>query len=249
MLRDKIFRSKKILLGMTLAMSVGLLAGCGGSKINENLDKSNEQTKEVVVENMETDVVIIGSGGAGLAAAIEAHDAGKEVIIVEKMPLVGGNTLRATGGINAAGTSVQTKLGIKDDTETFFQDTMKGGYEKNDPELVRTMTEKSAETIDWLIGLGADLSDVGKLGGATNNRAHRPSGGAPVGPHLVQVLKQNVEDRGIEILTETTAIEILAKDENVSGIVGGVHGGNRLGGNALADIITYGRIAGQGATK
>jgi len=216
MLRGKLFKSKKVLVGMTLAISVGLLAGCGVPKTNESIDTSKDQLNEAI---MQTNVVIIGSGGAGLAAAIEAHDAGKEVIVVEKMSMVGGNTLRATGGLNAAGTSVQAELGIEDNIETHLEDTMTGGYNKNIPELASAMVTGASDAVEWLIELGADLSDVGKLGGSTNNRSHRPSGGAPVGPHLVEVLKASVEERGIDILTKTTAIEILAEEGKVTGIV------------------------------
>lgn len=62
----------------------------------------------------QADVVIIGSGGAGLSAAVTAHDLGKKVIVLEKMAMVGGNTNRAAGGLNAAETKPQAKLGIKD---------------------------------------------------------------------------------------------------------------------------------------
>ncbi|WP_289175612.1 FAD-dependent oxidoreductase, partial [uncultured Parasutterella sp.] len=73
------------------------------------------------------DVVVIGAGGAGLSAAVTAHDLGKKVIVLEKMAFVGGNTNRAAGGLNAAETKPQGKAGIKDTIETHFNDTMKGG--------------------------------------------------------------------------------------------------------------------------
>ena len=72
---------------------------------------------------------------------------------------------------------------------------MKGGEELNDPELVKFMTENAADAVAWLTDLGADLSDVGSLGGASFKRAHRPTGGAPVGDHLVNVLYQNTEQQ------------------------------------------------------
>ena len=76
----------------------------------------------------QADIVVIGAGGAGMAAAVQAHDNGvKKVVIIEKMPMVGGNTIRATGGINAAETPQQAKLGIKDSIEQMYKDTMKGG--------------------------------------------------------------------------------------------------------------------------
>ncbi|SCY96507.1 flavocytochrome c [Alkaliphilus peptidifermentans] len=204
-------KSKRIIiLALVVIMTVIAFTGC-------NSNTSEEVDNKVV--NLTTDVVIIGSGGAGLAAAIEAKDGGKEVIIVEKMPLVGGNTLRATGGLNAAETSVQKEQGIEDSIASHYEDTMKGGYEKNIQELVTVLTENAADAVEWLINLGADLNDVGRMAGASQNRSHRPTGGAPVGSHIVKVLKDNAEARDIKILTETTATEILTEEGKITGII------------------------------
>ncbi|MFC2282056.1 MAG: FAD-dependent oxidoreductase, partial [Treponema socranskii subsp. buccale] len=136
------------------------------------------------------DIVIIGAGGAGLTAATEAAHRGAKVIVLEKMGIVGGNTNSATGGLNAAYTKEQEKLGIKDSKEQFFEDTMKGGKNLNDPALVHTLVDNSAAIVEWLQSdiVGADLSDVGLFGGATNKRIHRPQGGAAIGSHLVPLL-------------------------------------------------------------
>jgi fumarate reductase flavoprotein subunit len=68
------------------------------------------------------DVVVVGSGGAGLAAAIQAHDEGASVLI-EKMPTIGGNTIKASAGMNAAETRFQRVKGIEDSKELFYQET------------------------------------------------------------------------------------------------------------------------------
>lgn len=180
---------------------VFILAGCGTDQ--------SENT---------ADVVIIGAGGAGLAAAVEAADNGASVILVEKMPAVGGNTNYATGGMNAAGTRFQADLGIDDSPELFFQDTMAGGQQENNPDLVRFLSIEAANSVDWLTDLGADLSDVGRLGGHSVNRTHRPSGGAAVGGHIVQVLKEAADERGVDTRTWTEAIEILSEEGRVTGI-------------------------------
>lgn len=166
-----------------------------------------------------TDVVIIGSGGAGLAAAVQAHDSGAKVVVLEKMPIVGGNTNRATGGLNAVGTKYQKEKNIQDSIDLFIQDTMKGGYDKNDIELVKVLASQSAEAVDWLEGLGADMSDVGRMAGASVNRTHRPTGGAAVGSHIVQTLKKAAESRKIDIRLMNKATEILVDDKgNVTGV-------------------------------
>ncbi|MCG8479638.1 MAG: FAD-dependent oxidoreductase, partial [Spirochaetales bacterium] len=158
------------------------------------------------------DVVIIGGGGAGLAAAVEAADAGASVIVVEKMPLVGGNTNYATGGMNAAGTEFQAALGIEDSEELYYEDTMAGGRQGNNPALVRVLAAQAGRSVAWLTDLGADLSDVGRLGGHSVNRTHRPTGGAAVGSHIVQTLRTAVEERDIDLRLWTEAIAILSED-------------------------------------
>jgi len=173
-----------------------------------------------VVFEKDYDVVVIGAGGAGLSAAISAAQSGAKVIVVEKMAMVGGNTVRATGGMNAAGTEFQAKAGIADSVESFYKDAMKGGYEKNDPVLVRKLAEESAGSVAWLTSLGADLSDVGRLAGASFNRAHRPTGGAKVGPEIVETLDATiVKTAGVTVYTKTRAVAVL---KGKSGAVTGV---------------------------
>ena len=168
----------------------------------------------------QADIVVIGAGGAGMAAAVQAHDNGvKKVVIIEKMPMVGGNTIRATGGINAAETPQQAKLGIKDSIEQMYKDTMKGGHNRNNPELVRTLVKNSSAAVQWLISLGGDFNDVGFMGGATNKRCHRPTGGAPVGPEVVETLYNTVQARKIDLRTESQVVDIM-QDKKTGAVTG-----------------------------
>ncbi len=192
------------------------------------------------VEDVATDVVIIGSGGAGLTAAIQAKEDGANVILIEKNAVVGGNTNFATGGLNAAETKAQETNGIEDSVELFIEDTMKGGKDLNNPELVKVLAERSSETVDWLTERGADLSDVGRMGGASVNRCHRPTGGAPVGAHLVEVLNKQAQEVGVEIRLETKAIEVLHNENKVTGIKVQDGKGNEYVINAKAVVIATG---------
>jgi fumarate reductase flavoprotein subunit len=174
-----------------------------------------------------TDIVIVGAGAAGFVAAITAHDAGAKVILLEKQPLTGGNSMLSAGGMNAANTRMQATKGVKDSPELMFKDTMTGGKNVNDPELVKILADKSSESVDWLTSIGADVSDVGRLAGASVNRAHRPTGGAAVGSHLVEVLRKNAADRKIDVRVNSTVVQVLRNmDGRATGVqVEGKHRG------------------------
>jgi len=177
------------------------------------------------IRTEKTDVLVIGAGAAGLSAAITAHDKGAKVILLEKMPITGGNSQLAAGGMNACETKFQKEKGIKDTCQIMFDDTMKGGKNLNDPDLVKVLANNSSGSIDWLTSLGADMSDVGRMGGASVNRTHRPTGGAAVGAHITQVLKKNAEKRGIDVRLNSRVVKILEdKKGRVTGVlVEGTH--------------------------
>ncbi|MEG0170264.1 MAG: flavocytochrome c [Anaerorhabdus sp.] len=192
-----------------------------GLKVTD-LKAKEAGTVEKKAETLEADVVIIGAGGAGMTAAITAANEGKSVIIIEKAPIVGGNTSRATGGMNAAATKYQDEAGIEDSVELFVEDTMKGGYDKNNKELVQTLAEQSASAIDFLDSIGAHLSDVGKAGGASTNRSHRPVDEAgkilSVGSYLVPIFEQAAKDNNVTFYMETEATEILMNEGTAVGV-------------------------------
>ena len=176
-----------------------------------------KESKKTVANMVRTDIVVIGGGGAGITAAIEAREKGANVILIEKMSILGGNTLYATGGMNASGTKYQSH---EDNPELHFKDTMKGGYNVNDKSLVQTMVEKSAETVYWLMDRGVDLSNVGRAGGASVDRIHRPTGGDKVGPNMMTALEKRADEIGVDIRKSTEAVEIVTgRDNKIRGII------------------------------
>lgn len=217
---------KKKLLALVMSVAIAIPAvsfvGCGSTQ--------------------SADVVIIGAGGAGLAAAVQAkQDGAKNVVVLEKMPLVGGNTNRASSGINAAGTKYQEEKGIEDSVETMIEDTMKGGHQKNNPDLVKKLAEDSNGSIEWLTDLGADLTDVGRMGGASVDRCHRPTGGAAVGAHLVDTLKKAAEKKEVDVRLWNKAEEVvLDKDGKVSSVKATNKEGKEYVINTKAVVITSG---------
>ncbi|MBP5337983.1 MAG: flavocytochrome c [Prevotella sp.] len=165
------------------------------------------------------DIVVVGAGGAGLSAAVEAASHGDlQIIVLEKQGILGGNTNYSTGGINAAGTESQQALGINDSPELFYDDTMRGGKYQNIPSLVRSLVDNAAPTVAWLSSLGADLSDVGLMGGSSVKRTHRPKGGTAIGAHLMKVLKEASSKANIEIRTSNKVTGLLTSNGTVTGV-------------------------------
>ena len=240
-------------------------------------------------QTLEADVVIVGAGGAGMTAAINAADAGMSVIVVESQPAVGGNSVKSTGGMNAAKTVYQDEnefgesagvektlataaekwadnetitalaatvkeqwdawqadpQGYFDSTELFALDTMIGGKGINDPALVDTLVNNSAEAIEWLKGEGISLTNVASFGGASVKRIHRPLNEegkvVSVGAYTVPLLEEACAKRdNITILTDTTATEILTADGAACGIAATGKTGNAVTVNAKAVVLATG---------
>ena len=124
----------------------------------------------------ETDIIVIGSGFAGLAAAIEAAEAGASVIVLEKMMAPGGNSIISDGGIAAPGTKYQADAGISDSPELMYQDMITAGEGLNYPELVKVVTEGAKEAFLWSRDyLGVKYKDrVDIFGGHSVARCYTP---------------------------------------------------------------------------
>ena len=170
---------------------------------------------------LDCDVVVVGAGGAGLTASVLATQQGQKVILLEKMPFVGGNSLRAEGGMNAAGTNLEKELGLDDSTvENFTEDTLRLGHYLADPELVRTLAGNSSDAIEWLKTVDATFTGVKATGGCEGRKyLHQPEGGVAVGEYLVAKLKTQVEKLGIDVRVNTKATEILMDNGQAVGVL------------------------------
>ena len=256
----------------------------------EPSDLTSKKTTATKAKDIEetVDVVVVGAGGAGMTAAITATDAGKKVIVVESQPIAGGNSVRSTGGMNAAKTPYQDKNEFKeaagvektlttaaekfadnatitalaatvksqwdayqanpqgyfDSVELMELDTMIGGKGKNNPELVKALAENSADAIEWLASIGAEVKNVGAFGGASVKRIHRPVNAdgkvTAVGAYIVPILEKNLQDRNVQFLFDTTANEIIMKDGKAVGIKGTGKDGHKVTINAKSVVIATG---------
>lgn len=164
------------------------------------------------------DVVIIGSGGAGLTAAIQAHELGLKPVILEKMSKIGGNTTRASSGMNAAETNVQLHHHIVDSFGDFYDETLKGGGNLNNQALLKFFTEHSALAIDWLADHGIELDDLTITGGMSVMRTHRPSSMAPIGGFLVTELLKQVAAAKLPLFTDIKVDQLVQTDGKITGV-------------------------------
>lgn len=154
-------------------------------------------------------VVVVGGGLAGLSAAIEASRHGAMVTIVEKEKGLGGNSAKATSGINGVGTEAQAAKGIVDSVAVFIKDTITSGAGLSKQELVEVLGRNSVDAHVWLKSFGLNLTDVVQLGGHSVRRTHRfpptPDGKPiPVGFTIVNTLKKEVENNLKDVVTVVT---------------------------------------------
>ena len=161
------------------------------------------------------DVVVIGAGGAGFSAAITARNAGANVVLLEKMPAVGGNSLISGAEMNVAKNWVQPKLGINDDSpELHAQDTFKGGDGKGDMKVINVMTHEALDAAKWCrdyLGVRFEDDNLFFFGGHSRKRALIPVG--HTGTEFIAKFQAKADELGIPVITNMKAEELI-KDKN-----------------------------------
>ena len=179
----------------------------------------NFQPLSVSKLNDSYDVVIIGSGGTGLAAAIQANELGMKVAVLEKEEELGGNTNRASSGMNAAETNVQLKHGVIDNVADFYHETYKDGGRLNDKDMLGYFVYHTAPAVDWLADHDIKLDDITVTGGMSKKRTHRPASMAPIGGFLVKSLLGVVAKENIPVFNNTKVTKLLqAADGRIKGV-------------------------------
>ncbi|WP_417760961.1 flavocytochrome c [Shewanella sp.] len=145
------------------------------------------------------DVIVVGSGFAGLSAAIEAKRAGANVVVLEKMPVLGGNSTINGGGMSAMGSDLQKKLGIKDSKEAMLADMYKAGLGLNYPAQANMVVDKSNEAYEWCRDyLGVKFKDtIAQFGGHSIPRTHTTTNQS--GSGIVQPMIAKCEEIGVAV--------------------------------------------------
>ena len=149
----------------------------------------------------QTDIVIIGSGLAGLSAAMEASRAGASVVVLEKMKITGGNTRISDGGVAAPNNYLQKARGIEDSPELFYADMLRAGLGLNHPDLVSVVTEQATAAIDWsreTIGV-AYLDRLDRFGGHSVARCLTTQSHS--GADFIKAQSAFLKRKGVEIRT------------------------------------------------
>lgn len=165
------------------------------------------------------DVVVVGAGGAGLSAAVSAAEKGATVIVIEKMPVVGGNTIISGGFINAADPKRQPKQNIQDSPQLHFEQTMAAGDFRADPEKVKILTHQAYDAVEWLESHGMKYRDeVFQVYGALYPRSHIPV--EPKGTGYIKVLKAAADKAGVQIFTETRMTDIIREEKSGGRVLG-----------------------------
>lgn len=208
------------------SLAVDTIAGCTltsnaiiqaveAALIEAGADKENLytaiETEKKEVEDATTDIVIVGAGGSGMSAAIEATNAGKKVILIEKAGVLGGTTALATTAYNAGGSSVQNAMETPFTADDFYVKMMGADAQELNP-VTRVMADRSGADADWLISMGADMNKV------INGSQHVTSDGSSFGSMLVNVLKTQMEKLGIDYRLNTKGTELVVDGDKVVGV-------------------------------
>ncbi|MEK3785280.1 flavocytochrome c [Paenibacillus sp. FSL K6-1230] len=223
---------------LTLLLSIVLvIAGCGNNGSSNSEKKANEGQSTTEERKTDTvsgasqasytpidqlkdsyDIIIVGAGGAGMTVALEAKEKGMNPVIFEKMPVAGGNTTKSSSGMNASQTKFQKEQGIEDSNDLFYEETLAGGHNTNDKEMLRFFVDHSADAIDWLDSIGIRLNNLTITGGMKEKRTHRPEDGSAIGQYLVAGLVRNVHEKEIPLFVNADVKEITQADGKVNGV-------------------------------
>lgn len=202
--------------GIIEAVTVALEAA--GGNIEKLMEKSSSDS-EKETKQLTTEVVVIGAGGAGLAAAVSAHENGAEVLVLEKMGKVGGNTMISGASYNAVDPKRQEAQGIEDSVDLHFQQTYEGGDKLGNTDLIKILVENAYPTIEWLEAMGMEFNDhIHTVLGGLWPRAHSPV--KPLGTGFIETFMNYIEatDGEAEVMINTEATELIMDGDKVVGV-------------------------------
>lgn len=224
--------------GVAGISSVGLLTGCA-PKVSSDGTTTDESAvvaeKLKIIETKECDVIVAGTGSAGMAAAVRASELGARVIAIEKLNYIGG-TSTATEGMCGVESSMQKELGITVTCDEVFTEAMSYHHSAANARVLRRWVDESANAVEWMISQGVKFSTVTSLG-VSNKTWHLYDG---LGVAMLSTLSERAKANGTEFLLNTSATELLMEDGKVTGLVAKVADGQGIQINAPVVILCTG---------
>ena len=200
------FSRKDFLKRVLLLMALPLLSSAAKAENQQNPRREED-----------FDVIVVGSGAAGLTAPIFAAKKEARVAVLEKMAVIGGNTLISSGILNAPDPERQKKQGISDSEELFYEQSLQAGQNKSDPELLKTLVQNAKPTLDWLESIGVKFKKrVFQVYGGLWPRSHYPS--ISHGRGYVAALSEECRKLNIPIITNAQVTEIVKDGDKVVGV-------------------------------
>ncbi|KAI9297436.1 Flavocytochrome c [Neoconidiobolus thromboides FSU 785] len=168
---------------------------------------------------MSQQIIVVGGGLAGLSAAHTVYEQGGNVCVIDKSAFFGGNSTKATSGINGALTQTQVQQKVPDSAELFYNDTLKSARDLARPDLIKVLTYSSASAVEWLKErFSLDLSLISRLGGHSEPRTHRGKERFP-GMTITYALMEKLEElsktepKRVKIHNKARVVKLI-KDSN-----------------------------------
>ncbi|MDD5170210.1 MAG: flavocytochrome c [Syntrophales bacterium] len=156
----------------------------------------------------EVDVIVVGAGSAGFAAAIEAAQGGAKVVLLEKTPVVGGSSTLCGGALAFAGTDLQAEKNVKDSNELLKGDLLKVGENLNDPVQLQAYLDNQLDTYYWLKKIGVKFVQLSIASGMSVPRAHQV-----IPPDVIKVLGDTAKARGVTPLMQVSASRLIMDEK------------------------------------
>ena len=173
---------------------------------------------EKEAKELSADVIVVGGGGAGMAAATRLAQLGKSVILVEKSGFLGGAISVSGGNQVVMGSQLQIDNGVADDSvESMVADFEANGANKNNKEILTLFAENVGATTDWLVASCGITFEEGlhQLGEYSHNRELAYTGG---GAGFAEAMRKAVEEAGVQVLLNTKAESLIADNGTVTGV-------------------------------
>ena len=228
------------------ALLGGVEAALQNSKVSTDRFKAKKEAAPAEQEQLTADVIVVGGGGTGLAAAISAEQNGADVLVLERLDFLGGSTNVSEGALNAVDPGRQIPQGIEDSVEKFIDQTYHGGHETGEMDLITYMCSHAMESVEWMESIGVEFKDtVGTATGALFPRSHYPV--TPSGNSYVRVFEEYAAGHDkITVRTGTEVTSLILTDGKVTGVRAVGKDGHPITASAGSVILATG---GFGANK